>query len=208
MRVKCCSASIIASQAPVPPPPVFHHCWPGGVELHNSEANKKTLTFLLRPSPILHQTQRLPTPPFAFMSLVNIVRPIPIPIPIPAPADRGSGMAFASASAVKLTSQCWSGLLMSKPESADAWYFVWDGRGSCWTWRRLNTAGEEIAASLYIFSSLNACIADAERAGFINTIANIRRVRASEMPGYTSERPSRTVAPERRRHPRNSNRMQ
>ena len=87
---------------------------------------------------------------------------------------------------------------MPQRDTADAWHFVWDERGAFWTWKRLTATGEAIAESLYTFASLNACVADAERAGFINKGANLRRMRVSELAPTSAA----ASTPERRRRPR------
>jgi hypothetical protein len=41
------------------------------------------------------------------------------------------------------------------------------------TWKSLAAAGDQLAESLYTFASFSACVAYAERAGFINKTRNI-----------------------------------
>jgi hypothetical protein len=92
---------------------------------------------------------------------------------------------------------------MNERDHADAWHFVWDERDGFWTWKRLSAAGEERAKSLYTFASFNVCVADAERAGFVNDTATIRRVRASELPAHSDDASAHLIS-ERRRRPRNA----
>ena len=91
---------------------------------------------------------------------------------------------------------------MSEPDTADAWHFVWDEGDGLWTWRRLSGTGEERAKSLYKFASFNVCVADAERVGFVNDTARIRRVRVSELPAHGGDAPAHLFS-ERRRRTRN-----
>ena len=69
---------------------------------------------------------------------------------------------------------------MSKGEM-DLWHFVCDDDDNSWKWRRMSPDGEEVAHSSYSFQSFNACVSDAELAGFVNTTSALRRVRASEL---------------------------
>jgi hypothetical protein len=87
---------------------------------------------------------------------------------------------------------------MRQPETPDAWHFVWDECGGFWTWKQLTATGEDLAKSLYTFASLNACVADAERAGFINKGGNVRRLRASELSAMSAL----ASTPDRRRRAR------
>ena len=78
--------------------------------------------------------------------------------------------------------------------------FVWEERDGFRTWKRLRAAGEVIAESLYTFASLNACVADARRAGFISNATKVIRMRAWELaptsaPGAMSERRRRRRGP-------------
>lgn len=79
----------------------------------------------------------------------------------------------------------------------DVWHFVCDEREGLWTWKCLSADGEEVAKSPYSFASFNVCVADAERAGFINNTASVRRIwdPARDTPAESS----RSSAERRRR---------
>lgn len=82
----------------------------------------------------------------------------------------------------------------------DVWHFVCDERKALWTWKRVSADGEPVAQSPYSFASFNVCVADAERAGFVNDTASIRRVWD---PAQDAPTPSGITNAERRRRTRN-----
>jgi len=83
----------------------------------------------------------------------------------------------------------------------DVWHFVCDERKGLWSWKRVAADGDEVARAPYSFASFNVCVADAERAGFINNTAGVRRVR--DAAGDTPT-PSGLAAAARRRRSRTS----
>lgn len=92
------------------------------------------------------------------------------------------------------------------PGDLDLWHFVCDDRDGSWTWRRVAPDGDLVAQSLYTFQSFNVCVADAERAGFLNDTAALRRVRASKLEPHPArdgeQRTGAAALLERRRRPR------
>ncbi len=69
---------------------------------------------------------------------------------------------------------------------------------------RVSPAGEQIADSLFTFASLNGCITDAQRAGFLHAPGKLRRLKASELTGADHGYISDMLGQERRRRERNT----
>ena len=70
-----------------------------------------------------------------------------------------------------------SGLLPAAPvrpdahgSDLDAWSFQKDEAGR-WRWIRKSTTGEVLRESSFAFHSLNACVDDAQRAGYARSFA-------------------------------------
>ncbi|MGZ8268290.1 MAG: hypothetical protein ACXW20_11815, partial [Burkholderiales bacterium] len=60
---------------------------------------------------------------------------------------------------------------------SDLWYFICDESTGSWIWKRIAASGEERQRSSFsLFIPLNVCVADAERAGFVNSRPALRRV--------------------------------
>jgi hypothetical protein len=80
---------------------------------------------------------------------------------------------------------------MSMASSADLWTFIRNDATRLWSWRRASPVRKQIVDSLFAFASLNGCIADAQRMGFVNRSGKLRRLNASEVTeadhGYTLE---------------------
>ena len=92
---------------------------------------------------------------------------------------------------------------MSELDKEDAWHFVWHEKERVWSWKRTSATGDEVTQqSLYTFASFNVCVADAERAGFVNNTRTVRRVRTSELPPDDA---SAHLPGERRRRSRKGN---
>ena len=91
---------------------------------------------------------------------------------------------------------------MTDPSKADVWTFILDDATSLWSWRRSSSVGERIADSLYPFASLNGCITDAQRVGFVHIPEKLRRMNASELKGAGLGYTSAVHVHERRRRER------
>ena len=82
--------------------------------------------------------------------------------------------------------------------SLDVWHFICDDTDGTWTWRKMSSDGEQIAASDFSFKSFNVCAADAERAGYLSHVTPYRRIRSSEL-GTLERSARRRRGVERRR---------
>lgn len=92
--------------------------------------------------------------------------------------------------------------MTNSTSNSDVWTFILDDGTSLWSWRRVSPAGEQIADSLFAFASLNGCVTDAQRAGFLNSPGKLRRLKASELSGTGEGYTSGLQGQERRRRKR------
>ncbi|MGZ8267138.1 MAG: hypothetical protein ACXW20_06465, partial [Burkholderiales bacterium] len=64
---------------------------------------------------------------------------------------------------------------------SDLWYFICDEPTGSWIWKRNAASGEKRQRSSFSFHSFNVCVADAERAGFVNSRPALRRVGSPDL---------------------------
>ena len=81
--------------------------------------------------------------------------------------------------------------------SLDVWHFICDDSDGTWTWRKVSSDGDEIAASDFSFKSFNVCVADAKRVGYLSNVTPYRRLRSSELGVLDRERRRRRGAERR-----------